>query len=170
MNAEKGDAYPAMESGVDLDESGILSATAAPTFVESESQRDGNRDRAESPSARSGSGSGGGSRGGAGVEGGSRLATASTSGVVLSRSVEFGVSSSTKSPSDRMLRVVMDRSMPVMNGLESTRLIREQFGDRVVIVGVTGDALPADLREFKDAGLDDVFPKPMSAAEIASVL
>ena len=62
--------------------------------------------------------------------------------------------------------VVMDKSMPVMDGIEATRAIRAEFGDAFVIVGLTGDALGADLESFKAAGLDDVLGKPASANEL----
>jgi len=60
----------------------------------------------------------------------------------------------------------MDKSMPVMDGIEATRAIRAEFGDAFVIVGLTGDALGADLESFKAVGLDDVLSKPSGAAAV----
>jgi len=62
--------------------------------------------------------------------------------------------------------VTMDKSMPVMDGIEATRAIRAEFGGSFVIVGLTGDALGEDLESFRGAGLDGVMGKPASAKEI----
>lgn len=62
--------------------------------------------------------------------------------------------------------ITMDKSMPVMDGVEATRAIRAEFGTRFVIVGLTGDALGEDLVSFKAAGLDDVLSKPSSAKDM----
>lgn len=66
--------------------------------------------------------------------------------------------------------VLMDRSMPVMGGIECTRELRRRFGDSLLIIGLTGDALPEDLAEFRAAGLDDVFSKPMGARDVAAAI
>ena len=72
--------------------------------------------------------------------------------------------------SSRIGVITMDKSMPVMDGIEATRAIRAEFGDAFVIVGLTGDALGADLESFKAAGLDDVLGKPASAGTVYAVL
>ena len=66
--------------------------------------------------------------------------------------------------------VIMDKSMPVMDGIQATRTIRAEFGPQFVIVGLTGDALGADLDSFLAEGLDDVLGKPASAAEVHAVV
>ena len=62
--------------------------------------------------------------------------------------------------------VTMDKSMPVMDGIEATRAIRASHGSLFVIVGLTGDALGDDLESFRGAGLDGVLGKPASAKEV----
>ena len=62
--------------------------------------------------------------------------------------------------------VVMDKSMPVMDGIEATRAIRAEFGDAFVIVGLTGDALGPEADEFTAAGLDGILSKPASAKDV----
>jgi len=56
--------------------------------------------------------------------------------------------------------------MPVMDGIEATRAIRAEFGGAFLIVGLTGDALGADLESFRESGLDGVMGKPASAKEM----
>ncbi|EJZ19820.1 two-component sensor histidine kinase/response regulator hybrid protein [Rhizobium sp. Pop5] len=61
--------------------------------------------------------------------------------------------------------IMMDVSMPVMNGHEATRTIRkleQGQGRRVPIIGVTAHALESDRDLCLDAGMDDYMSKPIS--------
>ncbi|SCB57062.1 PAS fold-containing protein [Rhizobium aethiopicum] len=61
--------------------------------------------------------------------------------------------------------IMMDVSMPVMNGHQATRAIREREkgqGQRVPIIGVTAHALESDREACLDAGMDDYMSKPIS--------
>lgn len=69
-------------------------------------------------------------------------------------------------PHELLGLVVMDRSMPIMGGIECTNKLRDMFGDRLAIIGLTGDAMQEDLEEFKSAGLDGVMSKPAGAKQI----
>ena len=49
--------------------------------------------------------------------------------------------------------------MPNLRGTIATQKIRE-MGFHGLIIGVTGNALPEDVKEFLDHGADGVVPKP----------
>jgi CheY-like chemotaxis protein len=59
--------------------------------------------------------------------------------------------------------------MPVMDGIDATRLIRQDAVDRirqVPVMGLTANVNPLDLERFKVAGLNDVMLKPFEPAEL----
>ncbi len=67
--------------------------------------------------------------------------------------------------------ILMDVSMPEMNGKEATQKIRsveKQNGEsRIPIVGVTAHALKGDMESCIDAGMDDYLSKPVSPQKLA---
>ena len=70
--------------------------------------------------------------------------------------------------------VFMDVQMPVMNGLEATRLIRSDnsggVDPHIPIIALTGYALLGDREKFIEAGMDDYLPKPFTMLEIFTAL
>ena len=70
--------------------------------------------------------------------------------------------------------ILMDCHMPVMDGFEATRRIRDdEFGrerGHTPIVALTADALAGDRERCLESGMDDYMTKPVSSAMLAAVV
>ncbi|MES0137449.1 response regulator [Mesorhizobium sp. M0016] len=67
--------------------------------------------------------------------------------------------------------ILMDVSMPEMNGYEATRAIRAAeaaSGNHTPIIGVTAHALKGDRDKCIESGMDDYLPKPVSPDRLGS--
>ncbi|WP_156312424.1 response regulator [Marinagarivorans algicola] len=62
---------------------------------------------------------------------------------------------------DAYQMILMDIQMPVMDGLEATRIIRKQLECRIPIVAVTAGIAVQDRQLCDAAGMDDFIPKPI---------
>lgn len=69
--------------------------------------------------------------------------------------------------------ILMDMSMPEMDGAQATAAIRDiqkRNGSHTPIIGVTAHALREDRQRCLDAGMDDYLPKPVKQDALLEVL
>jgi CheY-like chemotaxis protein len=65
--------------------------------------------------------------------------------------------------------ILMDNMMPTMRGVEATKILRENDFPYLV-VGVTGNVMIEDIREFLNAGADMVLAKPFQMSKLDMLL
>ncbi|PKI76812.1 hypothetical protein CRG98_002798 [Punica granatum] len=65
--------------------------------------------------------------------------------------------------------ILMDRDMPVMNGIEATKKLRA-MGIKCMIAGISSHSIGPEKEEFMEAGLDDYHEKPLTVAKLLSLV
>jgi len=73
--------------------------------------------------------------------------------------------------------IFMDEQMPVLDGIEATRIIRQaqaagdtRFQPHLRIIALTANALPAERQRLLQSGMDDYLSKPVTIAGIREAL
>ncbi len=92
---------------------------------------------------------------------------------------EAGAEGLRAASTERFDAILMDVSMPVMNGLEATRAIRllasssheqQRLRAMVPLVGVTAMAGPEERKRYLEAGMDAHLSKPLSRSKLLRTL
>lgn len=90
----------------------------------------------------------------------------------LTENGELGAQAALQAPRPEM--IFMDIQMPVMDGFDSTRCIREaeqsQGLKRVPIVALTADVFEQTRRRCQEADMDDFLTKPVDLQELQKIL
>ncbi len=66
--------------------------------------------------------------------------------------------------------ILMDVQMPEMDGLEATRIIREDMEMQPAIIAMTANAMKEDKDECLRAGMDDFLSKPVNLDDVVNML
>ena len=87
---------------------------------------------------------------------------------------ENGLIAVEKAQAEKYDLILMDIQMPVMDGLEAIRLIRQRErhngSERVPIIALTASALESDVRRSLDAGADLHVSKPVKKATLLAAI
>lgn len=63
--------------------------------------------------------------------------------------------------------ILMDIQMPVMNGFDATRILKNQNETKhIPVIALTALAMPGDKEKCIDAGVDDYISKPFNFSEL----
>ena len=65
--------------------------------------------------------------------------------------------------------IILDIQMPVMNGIEATRKLKELYPD-LPIIAQTAYAVPGDTEKARNLGCDDVIAKPIIISKLMKLL
>lgn len=66
--------------------------------------------------------------------------------------------------------VFMDVQMPEMDGLETTRRIRQDLTKQPLIIAMTANAMQGDKEECLQAGMDDYISKPLKMDDLVNMI
>ena len=67
--------------------------------------------------------------------------------------------------------VLMDVQMPVLDGLSATRALRGERGlTRLPVIAITAGVLKEEQQRAREAGVDDLLPKPVELEHLVAVL
>jgi len=66
--------------------------------------------------------------------------------------------------------VLMDVQMPVLNGLDATRIIRQEVNQFVPIIALTANAIKGEAEKCIKAGMNDYISKPFEEEELINAI
>ena len=67
--------------------------------------------------------------------------------------------------------VLMDMQMPVLSGIETTKILREEIGlTELPIIALTANAMQEDMERCFEAGMNDFIVKPMNVEAVKRVI
>ncbi len=67
--------------------------------------------------------------------------------------------------------ILMDISLPGIDGVEATQRIKAHDGTRTIpVIALTANAMRGDRERFIAAGCDDYLPKPISTADLIGMI
>ncbi|RXP64621.1 response regulator [Lutibacter sp. HS1-25] len=86
---------------------------------------------------------------------------------------ENGIEAIEKTQNNLYNVVLMDVEMPVMNGCDATKIIRNNIStavSKIPIIGMSGHDSIDEIKKMKDAGMDDCIIKPFKTEAFYNIL
>ena len=65
--------------------------------------------------------------------------------------------------------ILMDYQMPILNGLEATRIIRK-IDKKIPIIAFSANVMKEEILEIKDVGMDEILVKPIDTNKFYNIL
>jgi CheY-like chemotaxis protein len=62
--------------------------------------------------------------------------------------------------------IFMDLQMPIMNGIEATKVIRTELKKTVPVIALTAAEIEDEKEHCLEVGMNDYLPKPFGIAEL----
>lgn len=62
--------------------------------------------------------------------------------------------------------ILMDIQMPLMDGIEATKIIKEKYDHVPPIIGLSANAMEGDAEKYKREGMDDYVAKPITSEQL----
>jgi PAS domain S-box-containing protein len=66
--------------------------------------------------------------------------------------------------------ILMDINMPIMDGITTTRLLKEEYTNMPPVVGLSANAFEGDSEKYIAMGMDDYLTKPFNYEKIMSLI
>ncbi|MGF1689840.1 ATP-binding protein [Photobacterium kagoshimensis] len=88
--------------------------------------------------------------------------------VQISNNGDEAISEYERNP-ERYDIILMDISMPVLDGLKATQILRDR-GYNIPIIALTANAMDSDKLMCKEVGMNDFIAKPIQASELEATL
>ncbi|KGF73901.1 hypothetical protein DO97_06005 [Neosynechococcus sphagnicola sy1] len=68
--------------------------------------------------------------------------------------------------------VLMDCQMPILDGYDTTRVIRQREGvhRQTVVIAITANTSTADREKCRESGMDDFLSKPVTQEDLSAIL
>ncbi|TGL86223.1 response regulator [Leptospira congkakensis] len=75
-------------------------------------------------------------------------------------------------PEDKFNMILMDIQMPLMDGMEATKLIRKREDDYhdIPIIAITANSMDSQLKEYLENGMNGYVKKPIILSELMSAI
>ncbi len=98
-----------------------------------------------------------------------RLLTKAGYDVVMVNNGQEAVTTYTAAP-DKFDMIFMDVQMPVLDGKEATRIIRQQGFTEIPIIAMTAQAMKGDRESCLEAGMNDYISKPIKREKVLEMV